>query len=237
METGDHFKNGASPKSLTSRVNSIIMKGSILFCIALFAIAFASCTSLFNVGTSSSNPYGKASSPYVWQENTELENIFFQAINEQNVIKMKACLDSGVNINGKKYDCQRVNIASGMGMWRSGVVCSEKPFFLEAITTSNPEVINVFIENEVNVNQMYYVYEWKKDFGGCYTTSYTDAEYKTADPVATIDELFNTIVNYEILDTLLTKGMKVTPASKIKIKRLNDPEILKIFQKHGITLN
>jgi hypothetical protein len=210
------------------------MKNVIL---ALFAITLTSCMSLFNLGTSSPSPYGNASSPYLWQENTELENNFFQAINEQNLKKMKECLDSGVNINGKKYDCKKVDIASGMGMWRTGTICSEKPFFLEAIATSNPDVIKFFIDNEVEVNQMYYVYEWEKDFGGHYITSYKDADYKARYPMATIDELLNSVVNYEILDILLTKGMKVTPIAQIKVKQLNDPEILNIFQKHEITLN
>jgi hypothetical protein len=80
---GDHFKNGASLKSLMSR-RSIC---SIIFCALIFSLTGCGMVAINGVPASQLLSKASVSDPQPCKDNTDLERRFLEAIGEQNIVK------------------------------------------------------------------------------------------------------------------------------------------------------
>lgn len=179
----------------------------------------------------------KVPNPNRCTDNTELELRFIDAISSQNRKILEACYEEGVNINGATCSCVvKTSVVLNSGAWGSVRICDSKPFFLEAIATGNSSVIKWFIEKGVEINQGYAIHEYEKTNFGYIRSIGKIPQIKSSIILTTLDVFLSSPYDPDILDLLLTKGVKVTETAKRVAKNVNDEELIKIFKKHNIEL-
>ena len=210
-------------KKVSMKRKSVLKAKIVITCFIMILVT--GCGSTSSSTRSSSNPYS-------CKENTELENSFIVALREQNFNKLQSAIDAGVDVNGKICNCKKVSVSMGSAQWGKMNICETKPFFIEAISLGNYKIVELFINNGVDVNQSYTIYDWGKDFGGHY-----NGKVKSSFTITTLEELFKyNYVDNKMLELLLSKGAKVTKVVELKAKQINDEEIFNIFKSHNITI-